>query len=109
MAKVTRHYLTELRELEKAATRGPWLHRSEKWAEKVYVMQIGDDEPLTVCGLDGDVYGQADGKLIAAMRNALPHLLAVAEAARRVRMEREGPATELERQLDEALDALEAP
>ena len=54
--------LDELRALEKAATPGPWDQKSE------------DEHRVT------PREGPEDEALIVAMRNALPHLLAIAEA-----------------------------
>lgn len=68
--------LAELRELEKAATPGPWA------PENCYSLVTYDRSRQT--------HGTSDANraLIATVRNALPDLLAVVEAAREI--DREG-------------------
>ena len=66
----------ELRRLEKAATPGPWAVESDG----VY----NDTRSYMVVPLGDSEQDDADAALIAAMRNALPALLDVAEAAQAV-------------------------
>jgi len=94
--------LDELKALDAAATPGPW--HSASWG-------VGDGGVDVVFYPDID---SADAALIAAARNALPKLLAVAEAAKRVcaRMRDGEPGiTDYDDAVDDlerSLDALEA-
>lgn len=83
--------MAELRRLEAAATPGPW-----QWLDSggdpggFDELQDGHGEQIATgfrddINLDGPPPGHmTDGRLCAAMRNALPDLLAVAEQARLV-------------------------
>ena len=85
-----------LRELEAKATPGPWF-----WDTRISL------RPFTACVDSGYAdlpHKEADGALIAAMRNAMPALLRVADAAK-ARFEVWTPETYQE--LKEALEALE--
>jgi len=103
MAKVTRHYLTELRELEKRATPGPW-----GWTDGA-----GHDPGPFLMPLEeyfGVEIRAEDEALLRAMREALPALLRVAEAARAAEAAYGGSRERVAMDaLREALDALEAP
>lgn len=86
--------IDKLRELEAKATAGPWAYSpyGDENTCGVGVVMDANDEPIV--GLDEtedsivvesvapEVEGHANAALIAAMRNALPALLRVAEAAR---------------------------
>lgn len=109
--------IEKLEQLEKAATRGPWELRS---VEDRYAMAAPGGwamEPDRGDVADWDRV-RADYALIAAMRNALPALLAVVEAAReRVEARREYEtdprvtclrAGDADRALSDALTALDA-
>lgn len=88
--------LDELRALERAATPGPW--KAETWYGEVdgEFAAVGPHHQPQPVGEDGDyeddgptgtvaMRAEADAALIAAARNALPHLLAIAEAAQTYR------------------------
>lgn len=69
-----------LRALYEAGTKGPLtLMRYEHGGGRLY-----KEEPRT---LVADFYHEADRELLTAMHAALPHLLAVAEAAERIKEE----------------------
>lgn len=84
--------LERLKELEAKATKGPWVEHGETWEGDstagygltlpdkgcVFVSRWTDrGTPDKLLPID-----EADGRLIAAMRNALPHLITVAEAVK---------------------------
>ncbi len=79
--------VSELRELEKAATRGPWSSQHDFTGEIAYVKRMYQDDQdrrvhTVIARCEG--YGAnrtEDAALIAALRNAAPYLLAVVEAA----------------------------
>lgn len=86
--------LEALRALDEAATAGPWSAKPEPVDD--HNIDILDDDDgvlatvypvLEVVGRErlDTVPARANAALIAAMRNALPRLLAIAEAAERAR------------------------
>lgn len=83
--------LARLRELDARATKGPWHHSDERlWAE-VTSRPDGGGAVIAHVPPGGslpfqaqDDQDRATAALISSMRNALPALLTVAEAARRV-------------------------
>lgn len=110
--------MSDLHKLEQAATPGPWRHWlkntdvspfSERYRTKALV---GHDDD----GRDAEAHGlwvatqmhtateNADAELIAAMRNALPYLLDVVDAAQR--LDTNGRDTD-KRRLRAALKALD--
>ena len=84
--------LDKLRKLEKAATPGPWAGVGERYVSQAppetswpgSIWHEMEDDVLSVL-VDGDI-NEANVRLIVAMRNALPDLLDVAEAAQMVRV-----------------------
>ncbi len=68
---MTKQQIDELRELEKAATPGPWVLDCGKMARSI----VGGVIYLQSSMFGRDVYRDADMKLAAAARNALPELL----------------------------------
>jgi len=117
--------LDELKRLEAAATPGPWRvdQCGEVYTEAVTEWDEGAGCDLYKTLLNTSYYsdGNPNGALTAAMRNALPALLAVAEAARIPDEEQLVPddderapgwvlvPRERLKALREALSALEAP
>lgn len=76
--------VAELRRVEREATPRPWKTRENKWAEAEVVSA---DAVIA----DGGALSDNDATLVASVRNALPALLDVAEAAERVRKDRREP------------------
>lgn len=72
--------MTDLRELEKAATPAPWTN-SKNTHRNVFTR----DERGNVAEFVASCTTTEDSLFIAAMRNALPYLLDVVDAADRVR------------------------
>lgn len=112
--------MSDLHKLEQAATPGPWRHWlkntdvspfSERYRTKALV---GHDDD----GRDAEAHGlwvatqmhtateNADAELIAAMRNALPYLLDVVDAAR-IEAPYVIPTSENPGALERALEALD--
>jgi hypothetical protein len=81
---MTTDAIAALRELESETTPGTW--RVEEDAEYVVVQTGLDVEDYITIGAP-NAQNRADAALIAAMRNALPALLDVAEAAQRMLIE----------------------
>lgn len=73
-----KQFIERLRELEEAATPAPWIVEHACVNGPVYRI-AGEYEPVI----------PQDAKLIAEMRNALPKLLAVVEAAKGATAERD--------------------
>ncbi len=88
--------VSELRELEKAATPGPWkqIRVSGTW---------GVHTPLRT----RDSSGEDNARFIAALRNAAPYLLDVVEAAQIVAWENRDVADPAEDGLNAAFAALD--
>ncbi len=98
---MTDDVIARLRALHEAATPGPWFGGP---GESVYA---GEEHPRGSYIADTFGVGGDDAALIAAMRNALPALLDVAEAARDFAdAECGGTAEEHARRILHALDAL---
>ena len=78
--------IERLRELEQAATPGPW--QSHVDSRRALSVLDGSSIPYRVAAIPKRDYwpldgaGEANAALIAAMRNALPALLAAADALR---------------------------
>lgn len=68
--------LERLKELEAKATPGPW--RSARVAESIEIRQEKFNKPRIAYLYE---VGRSDAEFLVAMRNALPSLLAVVEAA----------------------------
>ena len=119
--------IEDLRKLEAKATPGPWAFGPYGDENKYGVGVVMDENDEPIVGLDEtddgivvesvapEVDGYANAALIAAMRNALPALLRVVEAAARARevrswskVPRQVHAGESWQELDAALTALEA-
>ena len=74
----------QLRQLEQAATPAPWEHNTHPMVAAAVDAQQPDNEFLWRPVLHRDDFASEDDyRLIAAMRNALPALLDIAEAAQR--------------------------
>ncbi len=90
--------MTDLRELEAAAAEGPWVAHPTAPDGKPYLVTTQSLRVIETEAID-------DSALIAALRNALPFLLDVVEAARQF----DSFGTRLQRaRLRDALDALDA-
>jgi hypothetical protein len=79
--------ISKLKELLDAATPGPWSLSYDSRHNRLYVVaSTGDymigEKHRNIIASDGDYAGSNNFKSIVAMRNALPELLAVVEAAR---------------------------
>lgn len=72
--------IDELRELERAATPGPWQHYARACSKRCWV-------PETAHATATETKARIDAQLMCAARNALPHLLAIAEAVKAIREE----------------------
>ena len=68
-----------LKAIADAATPGPWSHNNGD-GYTAFIVEGPEGEPVAKCSF-GPYEGSTDAALIAAMRNALPKLLAVVEAA----------------------------
>lgn len=91
--------LAKLVKLEKAATLGPWVvsrpeQKGEDWPNGVIVAATARGLGIYASG-DTAVFPAADRDLIAAVRNALPALLASVAAAQTLRDALETAANEL--------------
>lgn len=91
--RVPSSWLTDLRAAEEAATPGPW-HVDGPWwhsdDDAAEMVSGKGDERVAVCLMPTKPHRRGrgtyeDARLIAAARNALPRLLAAAEAIERVR------------------------
>lgn len=72
--------LGELRRLHEAATPGPW--ETSRIGDEPYMRLETKDQGLQISAFLGAITAQEGNMaLIAAMRNALPALLSIAEAA----------------------------
>lgn len=95
--------LANLRCLLAAATPGPWRWY---WSQNRAFIESDTHTVVEVFDADPEVHGgiehEADAALIAAAVNALPHLIAVAEAAQRLKDQ----GAPLPRGLFDALTAL---
>ncbi len=94
--------LDELRRLHKAATPAPWAVATDRQGDYL----VAHHEAAVCDLLDSTLAARQDARLIAAARNALPALLRVAEAARRLAA---GPESTAWDELYAALAALDAP
>ncbi len=88
--------IDELKKLDAEATPGPWAQRSagvDEINDEPVCYVESDDRPINFVATQGGGCGAAigipDGRLIVAMRNALPALLAELEALRDVACEAE--------------------
>lgn len=79
--------VSRLRELERAATPGPWHYEDERYSARC-VIGVKPIDDRWVAHAQPAFNGEVNGKLIAAVRNALPLLLDVVEAARCVAADR---------------------
>lgn len=118
--------IAKLRALHEAATAAPWrlcAHwRHDKCPcgdHRGYIWAPDQESVIAQMGCDTDEAGQthpnvgqdgmrSDARLIAAMRNALPALLRVAEAAQRICNMQRNPGSEAAKALRDALAALDA-
>lgn len=69
--------LEDLENMEKAATPGPWAAETDDGIATVWYSEINSG--VSVCDPNSQ-----DARFIAAFRNAMPHLIAMAKAAERV-------------------------
>ena len=77
--------ITELRKLMETATPGPWASEEcDVFSENTIVAEC-------MSSIESQYLGEPEATLIAAMRNALPALLEIAEAAQVVSSQRNGP------------------
>lgn len=76
--------LDELTALEQAATPGPWHVTTSGDSHYRREVRRADRESVAFCGTIPEAQAHADAALIAATRNAMPLLLAVARAAHAV-------------------------
>lgn len=112
--------VARLRQLEAAATPGPWRMRVRKPLASKYTgpshVVAGEPGPVRAAIADyarnvADYCADPDAELIAAARNALPQLLAITEAAAEVEatLSYDGSATlEAAQRLAAALAALDS-